>query len=59
MIVMFYNMDVMKKVGVDFDDIKIWDDYYKVGQKVCKVIGKLMGMVEINDFGMFLFMILQ
>ncbi|AGA23790.1 MULTISPECIES: ABC transporter substrate-binding protein [Bacillus] len=57
--VMFYNMDVMKKAGVNPDDIKTWDDYHKAGQKVRKVTGKPMGTVETNDSATFLSMISQ
>lgn len=32
--VMFYNKEVMDKVGVNIDNIKTWDDYIAAGKKV-------------------------
>ncbi|AMQ75050.1 MULTISPECIES: ABC transporter substrate-binding protein [Bacillus] len=57
--VMFYNMDIMKKAGVDPASIKTWEDYRRAGKKVREASGKPMGTVETNDSATFLSMISQ
>ncbi|MDF9782706.1 ABC-type glycerol-3-phosphate transport system substrate-binding protein [Bacillus velezensis] len=57
--VMFYNMDIMKKAGVDPASIKTWEDYRRAGKKVREAAGKPMGTVETNDSATFLSMISQ
>lgn len=37
--VMFYNMDIMKKAGVDPASIKTWEDYRRAGKKCMKHLG--------------------
>ncbi len=37
--VMFYNMDIMKKAGVDPASIKTWEDYRRAGKKCVKPLG--------------------
>lgn len=47
--VSYYNMDLMKKAGVDPAKIVTWDDYYKAGLQVKKATGKPMCAVEVTD----------
>lgn len=37
--VMFYNMDIMQKAGVDPASIKTWEDYRRAGKKCVKHLG--------------------
>ncbi|RXZ01650.1 ABC transporter substrate-binding protein [Fictibacillus sp. S7] len=57
--VMYYNMDIMKKAGVDIDQIQTWADYVKAGKKVVKKTGKPMTTVETKDSFTYLPMIVQ
>ncbi|APB36850.1 ABC transporter substrate-binding protein [Heyndrickxia coagulans] len=44
--VVYYNMDIMKKAGIDPSTIKTWEDYTKAGQTVKQKTGKYMTSVE-------------
>ncbi|NPC93676.1 carbohydrate ABC transporter substrate-binding protein [Bacillus sp. WMMC1349] len=57
--VMYYNMDILNKAGVNPDDIKTWDDYRKAGKKVVKKTGKPMTTIETTDSNSFLPLISQ
>ncbi|MCY7814959.1 ABC transporter substrate-binding protein [Bacillus haynesii] len=57
--VMYYNMEMMNKAGVDPDDIKTWEDYRKAGKKVVKALGKPMTTIETTDPNSFLPLVSQ
>ncbi|MDM5340314.1 sugar ABC transporter substrate-binding protein [Fictibacillus enclensis] len=57
--VMYYNMDIMKKAGVDIDQIQTWEDYVNAGKQVKQKTGKPMTTIETKDPNNFLPMIVQ
>lgn len=57
--VMYYNMEMMNKAGVDPDDIKTWEDYREAGKKVVKALGKPMTTIETTDPNSFLPLVSQ
>ncbi|MDM5200944.1 sugar ABC transporter substrate-binding protein [Fictibacillus enclensis] len=57
--VMYYNMDIMKKAGVDIDQIQTWEDYVNAGKQVRQKTGKPMTTIETKDPNNFLPMIVQ
>ncbi|ADK81765.1 ABC transporter substrate-binding protein [Sediminispirochaeta smaragdinae] len=48
-LVMYYNMDILNKAGVDPDTIETWDDYVEAGKKVKAATGKPMTTIEVTE----------
>ncbi|KAA6448665.1 ABC transporter substrate-binding protein [Bacillus swezeyi] len=57
--VMYYNMDILNKAGVDPDDIKTWEDYREAGKQVVEAVGKPMMTIETTDPNSFLPLVSQ
>ncbi len=57
--VVYYNMEMMDKAGVDVDAIQTWDDFEAAGKKVRSVLGIPMTIVETSDQRPFWPMIVQ
>lgn len=47
--VIYYNTDILEAAGVDYRDIKTWDDYVDAGLKVKASTGKPMVTLESTD----------
>jgi arabinosaccharide transport system substrate-binding protein len=47
--VIYYNDKLMKEAGIDYTQIKTWDEYHEAGKKFLEVTGKPMGTVETGD----------
>ena len=54
--VVYYNTEIFKNAGVDFDSIKTWSDFVSAGKKITKHTNSdgdpdiVMTTVEVNDF---------
>jgi arabinosaccharide transport system substrate-binding protein len=48
-VMLAYRRDIMEKEGIDVDQIKTWDDFIKVGQKL--TIPQKRYMIEMSDTG--------
>lgn len=46
--VAFYDTSILEPAGVDYKEIKTWDDYKEAGLKVVEATGKAMGAAETN-----------
>lgn len=44
--VAFYDTSILEPAGVDYKEIKTWDDYKEAGLKVIEATGKAMGAAE-------------
>ena len=44
--VAFYDTSILEPAGVDYKEIKTWDDYKEAGLKVVEATGKAMGAAE-------------
>jgi arabinosaccharide transport system substrate-binding protein len=55
----YYNMDIMNKAGIDPSTIKTWDDYINAGKIVKEKTGKYMTSVETNASAVFTAMVAQ
>ncbi|MEH7545472.1 ABC transporter substrate-binding protein [Neobacillus vireti] len=55
----YYNMDIMNKAGIDPATIKTWDDYIKAGKIVKEKTGKYMTSVETSSSFVFDAMVAQ
>lgn len=44
--VTYYNTEILEKAGVNYKDIKTWDDYVEAGKQVKAKTGKWMNEVE-------------
>ena len=55
----YYNMDIMNKAGIDPNTIKTWDDYIKAGKIVKEKTGKYMSAVETSAGFVFTAMVAQ
>jgi arabinosaccharide transport system substrate-binding protein len=51
--VAFYDTAILNEAGVDYKEIKTWDDYKEAGLKVVEATGKAMGAAETN--GIFIY----
>lgn len=51
--VAFYDTSILNEAGVDYKEIKTWDDYKEAGLKVVEATGKAMGAAETN--GIFIY----
>lgn len=47
--VIYYNTEILEAAGVDYMDIKTWDDYVEAGLKVKAATGKPMVTLESTD----------
>jgi arabinosaccharide transport system substrate-binding protein len=47
--VIYYNDKLLKEAGIDYTQIKTWDQYHEAGKKFLAATGKPMGTVEIGD----------
>ena len=47
--VMFYNTEILEEAGIDYKDIKTWDDYHEAGKVVLEKTGKPMCTWESKD----------
>ncbi|NLO84941.1 MAG: extracellular solute-binding protein [Clostridiales bacterium] len=47
--VAFYNTEILEQAGVDYKDIKTWDDFREAGKKVLEATGKPITTWESND----------
>ena len=47
--VIYYNDKLMKEAGIDYTQIKTWDDYHEAGKKFLEATGKPIGTVETGD----------
>ena len=47
--VIYYNDKLMKEAGIDYTQIKTWDQYHEAGKKFLEATGKPMGTVETGD----------
>ena len=47
--IMFYNTEILEAAGVDYKEIKTWDDYHEAGKKVLEATGKPMTTWESTD----------
>lgn len=48
-VVTYYNTELLEKAGVDYKEIKTWEDYTAAGKKVKEKTGKWMTEVETNS----------
>jgi arabinosaccharide transport system substrate-binding protein len=55
----YYNMDIMKKAGVDPSTIKTWDDYVEAGKIVKEKTGIYMTSVETDSQFVYTAMVAQ
>lgn len=44
--VAFYNTEILEEAGVNYEDIKTWDDFKKAGIQVYEKTGKYMGTAD-------------
>ncbi|WP_235828912.1 ABC transporter substrate-binding protein [Anaerosacchariphilus polymeriproducens] len=44
--VAFYNTDLLKTAGINYEDIKTWDDFKEAGVKYYKATGKSFATIE-------------
>ena len=47
--VMFYNTEILEEAGIDYKDIKTWDDFHEAGKVVLEKTGKPMTTWESSD----------
>lgn len=47
--VAYYDTSILNEAGVDYKEIKTWDDYKEAGQKVLEATGKPMGVAETGN----------
>ena len=47
--VMFYNTKILEEAGIDYKDIKTWDDFHEAGKVVLEKTGKPMTTWESTD----------
>ena len=47
--VAFYDTSILNEAGVDYKEIKTWDDYKEAGLKVVEATGKAMGAAETSS----------
>ncbi len=47
--VIYYNDKLMKEAGIDYTQIKTWDQFHEAGKKFLEATGKPMGTVETGD----------
>jgi arabinosaccharide transport system substrate-binding protein len=47
--VMFYNTEILEEAGINYKDIKTWDDYHEAGKTVLEKTGKPMCTWESKD----------
>ena len=47
--VIYYNAKLCEEAGVNFAEIKTWDDYHEAGKKFLEATGKAFGTVETGD----------
>lgn len=47
--VIYYNDKLCKEAGVDYTQIKTWDQYHEAGKKFLEATGKPFGTVETGD----------
>ena len=47
--VIYYNDKLMKEAGIDYTQIKTWDQYHEAGKKFLEATGKPIGTVETGD----------
>lgn len=47
--VIYYNTEILEAAGIDYHDIKTWDDYVAAGLKLKATTGKPMATVESTD----------
>lgn len=47
--VIYYNEKLLTEAGIDYKEIKTWDDFHEAGKKFLEATGKPMGTVETGD----------
>lgn len=47
--VIYYNTEICDAAGVDWKNIKTWDEYYEAGKKIRDATGKAWSTMEITD----------
>ena len=47
--VMFYNTEILEEAGIDYKDIKTWEDFHEAGKTVLEKTGKPMTTWESTD----------
>lgn len=47
--VMFYNTEILEAAGINYEDIKTWDDFHEAGKTVLEKTGKPMIVWESTD----------
>ncbi len=47
--VMFYNTEILEEAGIDYKDIKTWEDFHEAGKVVLEKTGKPMTSWESTD----------
>ena len=47
--VAYYDTSILNEAGVDYKEIKTWDDYKEAGLKVVEATGKAMGVAETGN----------
>ncbi len=57
--VIYYNKEILDQAGVSADDIKTWDDFYRIGKIVVQKTGKPMTTVESTEHWSFYPLIAQ
>lgn len=57
--VTYYNKEILEKAGVDYKDIKTWDDYVAAGKQVKEKTGAWMTEVETANYFVFDAMVAQ
>lgn len=47
--VMFYNTEILEEAGINYEDIKTWEDFHEAGKTVLEKTGKPMTTWESSD----------
>ena len=47
--IVWYNTEILEEAGIDYHDIKTWDDYHEAGKVVLEKTGKPMCTWESKD----------
>lgn len=49
--VMYYNTEILTKYGIDYTQIKTWDDYTKAGEELWEASGNKVHMTSVDTGG--------
>lgn len=49
--VMYYNTEILEKYGIDYTQIKTWDDYTKAGEKLKEASGGTVKLTSVDTGG--------